>query len=1161
MPLRKEDVASAALGDQMKKQQGSKALTVFLRLSLLCVFLLSGSAFSRAQNANATIKGQVVDPTGALVPGATVSIVNVDTNVQVLNATTDESGSFNAPQVAPGNYKISVQASGMKPTTVSNVVASVSQVTTINVSMQLGESTEVVTVEAKGEQLDRATSNVSTLISPADVQNLPLNNRNVENLLAFVPGVASGGSPTQVNTSQLSINGSRTLNNEILLNGVSVIIASTGSPALLPSPDGIDELRFLTSTAPAEYGRTSGAVLTANTRSGTNAFHGNLYALVRNDAFNANSYFFNLNGTPRAKQRFYQFGGSFGGPVWIPKLYDGHDKLFFFVNYDRQIQRTPSNTTPITVPDAAQRAGDFSTSGNKVYQPGGTGTPQFAGNRITGGLDPAAQKILALMPLPNVKGTFDAANGRYTNNYLAPVTTSPDQLRFIARVDYAPTSADRFNFNLYRYTSTSPNGVVYNTPLLNTNFDCSCSNAWVGSVDYTRVWTPTLVTDFNMGFFRNGVFRNPPGSGLGAAAALGIAQLPLDQTPQITISGYNNIGADTNTNQVNITNTFTPYGTVTKTWRDHSFKFGTSLRKNQFNSFNPSGSPQGSFAFDGSITNHGSSGNPTTALADFLLGQVKTSNYQLPMPLTGRRNWNLGIFFQDDWRATPKLTINAGIRYEYESPLKIANDIYSRFDPGTGVILRAGVNASESLNIQTPKANFSPRVGLAYSVDSKTVIRAAFGTFYGTIFQNLGGQIAYPGYDQTQQYNNLGTGVAQPFSLSQGMPLPLTPDVTASFAAIPNPTDRSRASTPYSISGISFDKLSPMPLVEQWNLGVQRQIPLGIVVEANYVGNHSLHLPYNIGVNIVPQSQWTAVAQANTTQATQLAKPFPALNTFTVVRHVGMSNYNSLQLMGRRQFRSSLMILASYTFAKALDDGSTIYNFSAPGGSANAQYSSDPALKRLDYAVSNIDIKHRATIAMQYTTTHGPWWMKGWRVAPTFVGQTGLPINITQNNLIPNVSQQRPNGAVKDILVKPYIDGNVLRYFKKVDTAQGTTDYPLQPSGPIFNPNRTVLLTPAALGTMPRDAARAYGVIQLDASVSKTFTVWRELQFQFRVDAFNVLNHTNFNAPNAGLTAAADQIGTSGSYVANFRAGSNSFGQINSTKDPRNLQLVGRFTF
>lgn len=663
-----------------------------------------------------------------------------------------------------------------------------------------------------------------------------------------------------------------------------------------------------------------------------------------------------------------------------------------------------------------------------------------------------------------------------------------------------------------------------------------------------------------MGFFRNAVFRNPPGAGMGASAALGIASLPLDQTPQMTVTGYNNIGADTNTNQINITNTFSPYGTVTKTFGPHTFRFGGSLRKNQFNSYNPSGSPNGSFAFDGSITNHGSNGNASTALADFLTGNIKTANYQLPMPETGRRNWNLGAFFQDDYKITPKLTMNLGIRYEYESPMKVANDVYSRFNPLTGLILRAGVNASDSLNIQTPKANFSPRIGLAFSLNDKTVMRAAFGTFYGTIFQNLGGQVAFPGYDQTQQYNNLGTAVAQPFKLSQGIPLTLTPDVTASFAAIPNPTDTSRAATPYSISGVSFDKLSPMPLVQQWNFGVQRQLPFAITFEANYVGNHSLHLPYNIPFNNVAISQWDSVSQANTTTATQLARPFPALQGITVVQHVGMSNYNSLQLVGRRQFNAKFVVLSSYTYGKALDDGSSIYNFSAPNGSANAQYAGDASLRRQDYAVSSIDIKHRVNIALQYTTS-GAWWLRGWNIAPAFVGQTGIPINITQNNLIPSVSQQRPNGRAQDVIVKPYFDGTVLRYFKKVDTAQGQTNYPLQPSGPIYNPARTVRIIPSALGTMPRDAARAFGLIQFDASVSKTFDVYRNLKFQFRVDAFNVLNHTNFNAPNATLTAAADQIGSTGNYVANFRAGSNTFGQITGTQPARQLQLVGRFNF
>jgi len=356
-------------------------------------------------------------------------------------------------------------------------------------------------------------------------------------------------------------------------------------------------------------------------------------------------------------------------------------------------------------------------------------------------------------------------------------------------------------------------------------------------------------------------------------------------------------------------------------------------------------------------------------------------------------------------------------------------------------------------------------------------------------------------------------------------------------------------------------------MVQQWNFGVQRQLPLALTLEVNYVGNHSLHLPYVIPINVVPLSQVDTVTQAgNSTAQQQAVKPYPALSTFSVQRHIGMSNYNSLQVTMRRQFNSKFVILSSYTFAKALDDGSTIYNFSAPNGTANAQYTAVDSLRKLDYAVSNIDIKHRLNIALQYTSS-GPWWLRGWRISPAFVGQTGLPINITQNNVIPNISQQRPNGNPKDILVKPYLDGNVLRYFKPVaptGTQQGDTSYPLTPSGPIYNPSRTVRLVPTGLGNVPRDAVRALGIIQFDASVSKTFDLWRNLKFQFRVDAFNVLNHTNFNAPSAvnlALTAAPDQIPGTSNYVANFRAGSNAFGQINGTQPPRTMQLVGRFNF
>lgn len=1115
-----------------------------------------------AQNTNATIRGQVLDPSGALVADAHVVIVNTKTGVQAYDGKTDSAGSFVAPQLIPGTYKVTVTAEGLKETVLDQIVATVAQVASVNVNMQVGQVSDVVTVVARGEQLDRSTSDISTLIAPSEVQNLPLNQRQTENLLAFIPGVAHGGAADTPSTSQLSINGGRTLNTEVLLNGVSTIVASTGSPATLPSPDGVDQFRVLATNAPAEYGRTSGAVISVNTISGTNKYHGNLYYLMRNEDFDANTYFNKLKGLPRGRDRFFQVGGSLGGPVWIPKVYDGHNRTFFFVNYDWTIQPNTSSLTD-TVPTAAQRKGDLSaalqgTNANGqlapvvVYQPTGRTSAAFANNQITN-IDPAAAKILALLPLPNFTGTYDRANNRYTGNWISQQNTTGHVLRLVARVDEQVTQKDRLSFNVYRYTTSTPNPVTYNSPLLNTTWDCTCNNAWLPSVDYTRIWTPTLVMDLNMGFFRNVVLRNPPGVGQNAAMQLGIASLPLDQTPQLTSPGFSNIGADTNTNQVNITNTFTPFGTITKTVGPHTFRFGASLRKNQFNSYNPASSPEGTFNFDGSLTNHGNSGNATTGLADFLLGQVKTGSYEQPMPPTGRRNYNLGVFFQDDWRVTPKLTINAGLRWEYESPLVIANNVYSRFDPATGALLVAGQNASRSLNITQPKADFSPRVGLAFSPNQKTVIRAAFGTFYGTIFQNLGGQIAFPGYDNNITYNNLGTAVGQAFTLSQGFPLAAAPNLQdpAASPALVNATP----SSPYGISGIEFNQLSPMSLVQQWNAGFQRQLPLALTLEVNYVGNHALHLPYVVPQNIVPLSQVDAVTLANTTLASQTVKPFPKLNSWSVIDNVGTSEYDSLQVTVRRQFNTRLAVLSNYTFAKAMDDGSTIYNFSAPNGTSNAQYTATGPDRERDWAVSAIDAKHSLNIAIVYTTP-GPWWLRDWHVSPVFTGHTGLPVNITQSNEISNVSQQRPNGDISHLkLAKATLNGAALQY---LDSPVLDSSFPLTPSGPVYstiNGQRTRIVS-TGFGNVPRNALRQPGEADFDASLSKDFPIFHELKFQLRLDAFNVINHTNFTAPNTSLSVST----TTNSTVANF-INSSSFGQITGTQPSRRLQLSARFAF
>jgi hypothetical protein len=1156
------------------KTMEHRALAALMAWCLLLTVGLFGST-AYAQNTNATIRGQVLDPGGALVPNAQVRIVNKDTGVTVYTGQTDSAGAFVAPQVIPGTYKVTVSSPGLKDAVLDNLVATVAQVASVNVNMQIGEASQVVTVESKGEQIDRGTSDVSTLISPQEVKNIPLQQRATENLLSFIPGVVHGGAADQPSTSQLSINGSRTLNTEVLLNGVSTIVASTGTPATLPSPDGVDSFRVLTNNAPAEYGRTSGAVISVNTVSGTNIFHGNLYFLLRNEALDANQYFHKdtINAatgavTPRNRDRFFQEGGSIGGPIRIPHLYNGHDKTFFFVNYDRTVAPNSTLVTE-TVPTAAQRSGDFSNASapvdatgkartpQPIYQPGGTSTPQFAGNQVTG-IDPAAAKILALLPLPNTVGTYDAVNNRYTGNWTSLQNLTSHTQKIVVRVDEVLTPDDRFSFNVYRYTNTSPQYVSYDNPLLNTNYDCSCTNAWLPSVDYTRIWTPTLVMDLNMGFFRNVVLRNPPGKGSNVSQTLGIASLPQNQTPQISTSttaqdnasnsfGFSNIGADTNTNQVNITNTYTPFGSITKTFGPHTFKIGASLRKNQFNSYNPATSPEGLLQFDGSITNHGATGTPNTQIADLLLGKIKTAQYEQPQPPTGRRNNNFGIFFQDDWKVTPRLTLNLGLRYEYESPLTIATNIYSRIDPNTGTLLAAGLNSvSRSLNITTPKGNVSPRFGLAYSIDEKTVVRAAFGTFYGTIFQNLGGQLAYPGFDNTINYNNLGTAVAQPFSLSQGFPLAPPPDLHNPFAALAS----SSAANPYAAQ-ISFNNQSHMPLVEQWNLGFERQLPLALTLEVNYVGNHALHLSYNLNENVVPLSAVPAVTLANTSLATQNASPFPNLKQFTVNSNIGGSNYNGLQVSVRRQFNTRLAVLSNYTYSKTMDDGSTIYNFSAPNGTANSQYPVSGPNFLKDLAVSNIDAKHTLNLAMIYTTG-GPWWLRDWHISPIVVAHTGLPVNIVQSNEIPG-SSQRPNGNHQLLKLANFTkNGAAVQYF---DSAADSS-FALTPSGPVYNTINGVRtqIVATGFGNIARDSNRAPGELDFDASVSKDFKIHERLGFQFRVDAFNVINHTNFQSPSGSLTATG--TGTTPTFAT-----SSGFGKITGTQPNRQMQASARFFF
>jgi hypothetical protein len=1117
------------------------------RFRYLLLAILTIAVPFLAQDTSARLSGTVTDPSGAAIPGARISLVSIATKVEAANITSDEHGAYTALQIPPGSYTLTVEAQGFQRTQIP-VQLSVASRTDLPLTLGIGNVSDTVIVTTQAVELNRSDSTISTLISPSDVQNLPLPNREITNLIALAPGVVHGGAATNVNSAQLSINGSRTLNSEVLLDGNSVVEGVTGQISRLPSPDILGEFRIITSNAPAEYGRTSGGVVTMLTRSGSNRFHVGVYELFRNAVLNANT-FGNKLQTPVAKRpanNYNQFGVVLSGPVYVPKIYNGRNKTFYYLNYDQTLQRSPVSQTQ-TVPSAEFRAGNFSSSPVIIYDPL-TNQP-FANNTIpTNRIDHAAAAAMALLPLPNTLGTFDNVSNRYTNNYFYQESLPYTAPRYSARLDHAVGEKLRLLGSVNRWIAATIQTLAFHNPVLATSYGCNCDQGWQAVVGGTLTVNPTTVVDVRFGFNRWVEERTAASYGTDPSQTLGIQRNSFRETPSINISSYSTFGASNGSTSQTYSNTFTPYGSITKVFGRHTVKTGALLRKDQVNVFNTGSAFQGSYSFNGAITDiTGSGGKATNGLADFLLGAVKTANYAIPQPLLGRRNFNIGAYAQDDIRLTPKLTANLGVRYDYESPMYIATDRYSRFDDHTGILLVANKNSSRTLNVEGAKLNFSPRIGLVYAATDKTVVRAGFGTFYGQIMSNLGGQVSFPGYDVPVSFNNLGTRVAQSFTLTQGMPLIGVQDLNNPQVALASAS----ASNPFSAGGVSYQSIAPLSLNQQWTASVQQSIPGGTVIEIGYVGSHALHLPLYINDNLPNFNQATAIAFANTTLATQNARPFPTLGTLTGSYNVGSSSYNSLQVTGRRRFGTAFSMQSSYTWSHNIDDGSGIFNFSQANGLNAGQYPSDPTIRRTqERSNSAFDVRHNYTLALQYKT-RGPWFTRNIEISPIFTARSGLPITITQSNVFPGVNSQRPNGDVSRIKITPYRNGSGIQYWKPTSAA----DFPLSPSGPVFigtGAARTQVVA-TGLGNVGRYSVRAPGEIDLDVSVSRSFPIYKELAFVFRVDAFNVFNHNNLSNPGASLGLTTD------ASHAFFNAPS--FGLITGSTSNRFLQIVTRINF
>lgn len=1194
-----------------------------LRL-IYCGLVICLAAPAFAQNLTGVLSGNVTDQNGAAVPGATVSITNAATQATVFTGTTDDNGAYLAPSLPVGTYNLTFEAANFKKVEVSSVVLQVDQRSRVDAELPAGEITETITVsgEAFG-QLERDSSSQDEVINTRQVQDLPLPSRNVLNLLTLVAGVSTGGltgtgTNPGLNTRQISINGSRTLNTEVTVDGVSVLNGTTGEVTTLPSTEALREFKVLTSGYSAEYGRTSGGYINAIVASGTRDFHGGIYEYFRNEKLNANNFFNNarpltaeqvsqgLTKQPRPIDRYNQFGFRLGGPVVLPRFGEGgpaltqdRDRTFFFFVYEglrRQLPGTPVST----VPDARYRSGDFSPIlANSVTLPNGTRTDGFLrdprinapcgivggeavrtgcfpGNRIPESrFDPAARRIIPLLPLPNTPGNADTVNGRQTNNFVNPQSTPQDRNEITTRIDHNAFGGNTRIFGrLTRYKIDDFSTNVVAIPGILDPVASGESPTYITgyqvALGVTQTISPSLIIEGTFGFLRANQQRIPLNQGIDITSVLGIGR-PINTqvaavVPRINISNFRELGVGANATSTEITNTFQPQASASYVRGNNNLKFGFQLRKNQFNVFNAGGNYAGVYNFNGGITAPTSGGGPGAvySFADFLLGQISTATYSIPQPLTGRRNYNLGFFVQDDWKVTPRLTLNLGLRYEYETPISVVNDINARIDDRTGQLLVAGVNSSSTLDLKTDRNNFAPRVGLAYSLNDQTVLRAAFGIFYSQIFSNLGGNVTFPGFSVTRTYQGRGTGLAQLFTLSEGIPVDITPNLADPLAV----TRSASVNSPLSASA-QFAETDPLPYTMLWNVGVQRQLPGDIVVDASYVGSRGLHLPLNLPVNQPSFESALEIADRNQGAFTQGLRPYPTVAGFSPTFNAGTSEYHSLQLKGSRQFTRSLSFLTSYTFSKSIDDGSGLFGSSQPNGVDAGQF---PNLFRfLDRAPSAFDRTHIYSLAVQYTTERYDFLpnllgraLGGFQFNPLITARTGLPDTITQNNANPLATQQRPTVVNSNSIYAGTLtpEGTGIRYLISpiIVNTNGTTtanpDFPYAPVGPFFTGTGASrrLVLPVGIGTLGRNTVRLPGEFNFDLSVSRRIALGERLAVQLRGEAFNILNHTNFNAPNTGLGTAIDSAG-------NPYFNSPNFGLITGAQAARTFQLVVRFDF
>ena len=1046
-----------------------------------------------AQTVSGTILGTVTDASGSVIPNAKVTIVNEGTGL-TRTVQSDSNGEFTAPQLPTGHYTVIAELAGFKTMTLSNIELGVDQRARIDLKLEVGAMTETVSVEATSPLLQTSSSELGTTVQSQQIEALPLNGRNFVNLTRTIPGVLRGipganidgaGSLAWRASASFSANGQRPRDNNYMLDGVDNNETWLQTVVIFPSVDALDEFKMQTSTYSAEFGRSLGGVVNLQIKSGTNKMYGSAFEFMRNDALDANNFFNNRAHRDKPDFSQNQFGGTLGGAVF-------KDKTFFFGDYQAH-RETQGVTALSTVPTMLMRSGNFSELTRVIYDPT-TGQP-FPGNIIPDNrIDSVARNILReLYPEPNTAGTRQS-NGQIINNYLLNPVKHRNDNQGDVKVDQNLSTANRF-FVRYSYQkvhrlqpASLPHGDAGAT------FGAGDGNITAQGLAFNDTHTiqQNLLNEFRFGWTSIKFHQLPIDYGTNPANLVGLPGVNINNATsamaQMTFQNIRNLGQNGNQPLITNQNDFAIFDNVTWVKGKHTIKSGGSITFRSREILNPD-TITGVFNFNNNMTSN-CAGQPAGCtvststgfdVASFMLGFVNTKarNYFDEDTYTETRP-EYALYTQDDFRVTNRLTLNLGLRWDVYPPWIEVDNRQSNFDESTGKFVVAsddavinGVKVGRYLQTYS-KGDVGPRFGFAYDLNGsgRTIVRGGFGVFWNfTPGGTSGSKAQNPPFLQATSRNATPSAYGVNLLLKDGLPAPPGTD----------PSRPAEGST-RSIFDVNFRDA----YARQWNFNVQRSIATNYMVEVAYVGSQGRQMLIKGDPNQAPPVLGVTDSNVN--------RPFiklaPALRTIGQVQSKGTLDYNALLLKFQRRFANNFSFLNSYTFGKAIDlnsdnDGTvTLTNVYDP------QYNRGPA----DY-----DITHTLSSSWIYEI---PWARDklygGWQFGGILLLRGGLPLTVTQTQGVQSTGTgNRPNRVCDGSLDNPTID----RWFDLgcfVPTTENTATY----------------------GDSGRNVIRGPGSFNIDASLIKNTKIGR-FATEFRVEAFNLLNHPQFTNPNTTIGNAA----------------------------------------